>query len=46
MASQIDGRQLEHKRNSTPSVSPLVVWFVSWLAAKSYEYYVNMDGRM
>jgi hypothetical protein len=45
MASQTDGRQLEHNRKSTPSGSTLVVWFVSWLAVQSWKYYVNTDGQ-
>jgi len=45
MGKETDRRQLEHKRKSTPSVRPLVVWFVSWLATQSCQYYVNVDGQ-
>jgi len=41
----MDGRQLERKRKSTPSVSPLVVWFIGWLAAQSSKYHANIDGQ-
>ena len=45
MAKQAYGRQRDHKLKPKPSVSPLVVRFVSLLAAQSCQYYVNMDGQ-
>jgi len=36
---------LNTSTNLRPPVSPLVVWLVSWLAAQSCKYYVNMDGQ-